>query len=604
MTRSVPPASGTSRSRAQGAFTHPMVGAWPPFTFRVAVVDESISARDRLARVLGPTVAWRAVTTSAELDGALDSRLDLLVTEHDLSWSDGISVIRRAHARLATLPVVVLTGRGDEQLAVRSLREGARDYLCKSDGDDELRERLLGVVSPWYGREARDPAGVAALFDTLGIGFVRTTPDGDIVDANPALVRMSGCRSTAELAAVNIASFYADAGRRAEVTDALRRRRSARGIAFVGTDAGGRRRYAQIDGRSVCDATGRTLAYEGLVRDCTEHEDSLRELAFQSAVLDRLPQAVIGLDVHLAVRYWSPHAGVHYGWSAREALGRDIFELVVPPEHRHIRERIDTILESADAHDFESEDVRKDGTRIVLHKWVTVVRDHDGTRIGTVVVAADLSDVRAKEAVLRQAVADREALIREVNHRVKNNLQVVSSLLNLQGRRVADPALRRLVRECQERIQAISAAHELLYESSGGDTLDVRTYLARLLARLVPPHQQRTTVSLGEVAQVALSVDVSISLGLIVNELILTASKRTTGDPSDQDVTVELLDAGGGLLQLRVRYDATHTAPLAGLVDVLTAQLRGVLKVDVGERTCVQVAFHASFTPQPAVGAV
>lgn len=600
MSRSVPPASGKFRPRPPLAVENPTTAIWPPFRFRVAVVDESASARDRLARVLGSTVAWWNVTTAAQLEGALDSRLDLLITEHNLSWSDAISVIRRAHARLATLPVVVLTGSGDEQLAVRSLREGARDYLCKSDGDDELRERLLDVVSPWYARDARDPAGVAALFDSLGIGFVRTTPEGEIVDANPAFVRMSGCRGTAELAALNIASFYAGAGRRAELTDALRRRRSVRGIAFAGTDADGRRRYAQVDGRCVCDATGRTLAYEGLVRDCTEHEDSLRGLAFRSAVLDRLPQAVIGLDVHLAVRYWSPQAEVCYGWSAREALGRDIFELVVPPEHRDIRARVDTVLESTDAHDLGSEDVRKDGTRIVLHKWVTVVRDHDGKRIGTVVVAADQRDVREKEAVLRQAVADREALIREVNHRVKNNLQVVSSLLNLQARGVADPALRGLVRECQQRIQAISAAHELLYESSGGDTLDVRTYLARLLARLAPPHRQRTTVSLGEVAQVALGVDVSISLGLIVNELILTASTRTPGGQSGQDVTVELVDAGGGGLQLRVRYDATDTAPLAGLVDVLTAQLRGVLKVDVGERTCVQVAFQASFAPQCA----
>lgn len=159
----------------------------PPFPFRIVVADESADGPARIQRVLGPTVTVVTVHGLDALDRELRTHVDLLIVERHLPWGDSLAVLRRALADVPSLAIMVLTDRGDERLAVASLRAGACGYLRKSVTDDRLRDALLQVLSPWNSHAADDPAGVPALLEAVNIGFIRSAPDGQLLDANPAV---------------------------------------------------------------------------------------------------------------------------------------------------------------------------------------------------------------------------------------------------------------------------------------------------------------------------------------------------------------------------------------------------------------------------------
>lgn len=244
--------------------------------------------------------------------------------------------------------------------------------------------------------------------------------------------------------------------------------------------------------------------------------------------------------------------------------------------------------------------------RWILASCLVVSRDAHGRPGRVVGVNTDVTDQRRAAEDLEQAVADRDALLREVHHRVKNNLQIVSSLLNLQLGQIRQPRLRELVRESCLRVQAIALAHERLYQSESLAAVDASHYLHGLLASLaasfVRPGQQ-VRVSC-EADDVPIPLDMAVRLGLIVNELLTNAYKHAFRGRSRGAVDVTLRRGRDDTLCLTVRDDGrglpgqlevgrTETLGLQ-LVWNLAAQLRGVVDVSrsPGVRFAVTFPLH------------
>lgn len=129
---------------------------------------------------------------------------------------------------------------------------------------------------------------------------------------------------------------------------------------------------------------------------------------------------------------------------------------------------------------------------------------------------------------LKQALKDRESLLREVYHRVKNNLQVITSLIHLQIASLSDRSSRNALRECETRIRSMAMVHEMLYQSSSLSEIELRSYMEKLLACLFEiyrrkPDQVRFSL---EVDPVWLNVDRAITVGLLVNEIVSNSLKH------------------------------------------------------------------------------
>jgi len=165
--------------------------------------------------------------------------------------------------------------------------------------------------------------------------------------------------------------------------------------------------------------------------------------------------------------------------------------------------------------------------------------------------------VRVRTTDLNRTLKERDVLLQEVHHRVKNNLQVVSSLLNIQMRRLADGAARDALYNCQTRVQAIALIHEKLYQSADYSRVPFANYVRSLAANIFrATDASPATVSLEVVIEdITLTVDKAIPCGLIVNELVMNALKHAFPEQRQGNIRIEMARAGAGLVKMIVRDD-------------------------------------------------
>ena len=195
---------------------------------------------------------------------------------------------------------------------------------------------------------------------------------------------------------------------------------------------------------------------------------------------------------------------------------------------------------------------------------------------------------------LRNSLADKEVLLKEVHHRVKNNLQIVSSLLHMQARVTEDPVARELLRESENRVQSMGAIHENLYRASDLSQVVLAKYLGRVVERVMDTYRQSgvTCVVEGD-NEITATAEIAMPCGLIVNELLSNVLKHAfLGEPGRVAVTVH---QAGGYLTVAVQ-DNGHGLPDnfgpemprglgLQLVRALTDQVRGTLRIVRGPGT-------------------
>lgn len=285
-----------------------------------------------------------------------------------------------------------------------------------------------------------------------------------------------------------------------------------------------------------------------------------------------------------------------------ELRGLSIFDLVPADARERLGEELVRRREgSTDRLVFPA--TRGDGTRIWVQSSGRTILDRDGRRLGHLVVATDITDRVEREERLQRALADRESLLREVHHRVRNNFQIVFSLLNLQFADVGAGALHDRVRDMQNRVMTMALLHSLLYQADDVSAVDVDTYLAELLAvlrRSFDPAGARIVTHL-DIAPLRLSLDACMRCGLIVNELVTNAFKHAFPDGRAGRVQIRLVrdvaDGTAGALALYVEDDGigfNMSAPRSGglgleLVEDMARQLDGRLDITAGRGTRVCV---------------
>jgi PAS domain S-box-containing protein len=215
------------------------------------------------------------------------------------------------------------------------------------------------------------------------------------------------------------------------------------------------------------------------------------------------------------------------------------------------------------------------------------------------------AELSSANAALKVALQQKDMLLKEIHHRVKNNLQIVSSLLSLQAGYNPDPLVKEMLADSQQRIQSMALIHEILYQSRDLGRINMAIYLQTLTSHLVRSYRTddtQITLTLS-VDQVLLDVDTAIPCGLLLNELISNCLKHAFPDHRKGDVAVDLHADPSGLVTLTIRDDGigfpadldfrnSNTLGLQ-LVTGLVEQLQGTITMtrDVG------CAFTITFSP-------
>jgi len=223
----------------------------------------------------------------------------------------------------------------------------------------------------------------------------------------------------------------------------------------------------------------------------------------------------------------------------------------------------------------------------------------------------DITQRKQSEEQIKASLHEKEVLLKEIHHRVKNNMQVICSLLNLQSGSIRDPEALALFRESESRIRSMAMIHEKLYQNESLAQVDFSEYLSSLSALLFTtyvahPAAVRLTTRLDSVF---LDIDTAVPLGLIVNELVSNSLKYAYPEGSrgvvelmlragpENQYTLSVRDQGVGL---PAGFDMNNTDTLGlHLVDILSAQLGATFSVESdGHGTIFKVVFKTNTKPE------
>jgi two-component sensor histidine kinase len=344
----------------------------------------------------------------------------------------------------------------------------------------------------------------------------------------------------------------------------------------------GRWLWVQLTRAVIRDVGGAPRFFVDHLQDIGRCKQAAQRQAWSREVTRQFPNgAIIVFDRDLRYELADGGGLAEVGLSREMLEGKTIFEIFPPA----VCALLEGPYRAAFAGQHSVLDVPFADRVYQLH--VRPVRADDGQIIAGLAMTQDLTARVRAERGLAASLAEKEVLLKEVHHRVKNNLQIVSSLLSLQAAHLADDLARAALRETQARVHSIALVHEKLYLTKDISRVDLVAYLHDLVATIVQAQSRAAPVRVTGAA-LAVPIDVAVPCGLVVNELVANALKYAcdgeAGGPIRVGVTVEgeqvalvVADAGPGLPPgfdpLTARSLGMH------LVRALARQLGGGLEV-------------------------
>jgi len=313
---------------------------------------------------------------------------------------------------------------------------------------------------------------------------------------------------------------------------------------FVLMRKDGTRVYVEISTNPV-KVKGRTVVL-GIARDISKIKQAENKLKLERAYIDQLfesaQEAIVMADKNGHVMRVNDEYVRLFGFSSPDELvGKLVDDLIVQDDAREIAKSITNKVGMGDSVSLETVRQKKDGSLIDVSVLASPI-EVDGKLFGTFGIYRDITDRKQAEERLEQSLKEKEVLLREIHHRVKNNLQIISSLLLLQSNQISGKKNLELFQESQNRVKSMALIHEKLYQSQDLASINFREYLNSLVIGLFRSYQaQSDHVELKlEVGDISLGVDSAIPCGLIINELISNSLKYAFPNGREGVISVAL----------------------------------------------------------------
>ena len=432
-------------------------------------------------------------------------------------------------------------------------------------------------------------------FQTSSDLMVIADPNGAFIRTNPACTETLGY-SVSELVAKPFIEFVHPEDKQATLEEMARQLEKGYSLNFEN-------RYLCRDGsvrwlswRAILNKEeGVTYATARDVTELRSVEESLRnERELLRKIFDAIPVMITLYNSNIQDFRVNKECEKVLGYSNEEIKDIDLL-VACYPDHEY-RKNVVEFMNSL-SHEWCDLTIRtKEGNNIET-TWTNIYLS-DKTHVG---IGLDISARKLAEEHIAHALQEKTVLLQEIHHRVKNNLQVVYSLLDLQAKGIADPATRIKFEESRNRVMSMALIHEKLYQAQDYSSIDVKEYLRSFVVDLAETYNRPEVDLRVEMEPLSLDVTVAIPCGLIVNELVSNSFKYAfpagrkgvirlgiARDSAGQNV-LTVADDGIGFPP---EVDFRHTLTLGlQFVTVLAGQLRGTIALVPGEGTKFTIAF-------------
>jgi len=356
-------------------------------------------------------------------------------------------------------------------------------------------------------------------------------------------------------------------------------------------------------------------AVQGFILDITEHVEAQKIInkrtKFIETILNNLP---LGIAVNEINSGKSTFINKEFqeisGWTKKEIPNlRKLFKKALnnPEKGKNISDKIKSDIKEKKPENLFWDNIElesKTGDKKYLSAKTIPLYDQDLI----ILTVQDITERIIADKQNQNSLKEKEILLREIHHRVKNNLQTISSLLDLQAESIKDPAALETFRSSQSRIRSMALIHERLYKSENLSRIKAQEYINNLTDYLEATYDsQAGNIKLKtNVQNILLNLDTAIPCGLIINELVSNSMKYAF--PEDQAGTIEvsLLVSSADSINLSIKDDGIgipddmtiEDSPSLGLqlVHLLTKQIYGTLKTEIENGTRIEITF-----PKPAV---
>ena len=346
---------------------------------------------------------------------------------------------------------------------------------------------------------------------------------------------------------------------------------------------------------------------QGIVRDVTERkqaEESLRknEKKFRSLVENA--NDAIYIITHEGFQYINSAFEQLTGYTSKEVCKKtfNFWSIIHPDDVKMIREREEARREGKEVPSrYEFRILAKDGiTKIVEPATVNIGEKGEAKVMG---ILRDVTERKHAEEKVKASLREKEVLLREIHHRVKNNMQIISSLLRLQSRLIKDSRMVEMFKESQNRIRSMALIHEKLYQTEDLSRINFAEYIRSLTVHLF--HTYRVNPNIvkmnTEVEEVYLDINRAIPCGLVINELVSNALKHAFPDSKKGEIHIKLYSNKRNKTNLTVSDDGVglpeniniHEPETLGLqlVNDLVKQVEGKIRLERTKGTTFHIVF-------------
>ncbi|AUB58993.1 MULTISPECIES: sensor histidine kinase [Methanobacterium] len=344
---------------------------------------------------------------------------------------------------------------------------------------------------------------------------------------------------------------------------------------------------------TVIDQTERKKAEEALLKSET----------FYRAIFENTGTATIIVGVDTIISMANKRCEALSGYTVEEIENKLSFMDFVHPEDQQRILEYHKMRRSGDVNipdEYEFRLLDKDGEERQIMLYASIIP----STTDSVVSLLDITQRKTAENEVKRSLNEKELLLREIHHRVKNNMQIISSLLNLQRSYIHDEEAANILQESQGRVKSMALIHEKLYQTSDLARINVEEYIQSLTMNLFHSYTVNPGIKLSmDVSDLYFNIDTAVPLGLIINELVSNSLKYAFKDRDEGEIRISLLEtAEPGKYLLLIRDDGTgfpheldfaesHSLGLQ-LVNTLVNQLDGEIEMITNGGTTFNMIIH------------